>query len=72
MRLLRQSGVNVEVSRRDAALPADAEALIRDAQRKMAPVGGIFVLAAVLKDNLMENQTQEAFQAVAAPKYAGV
>ena len=71
VRQLRQRGVNVEVSKRDVTLPSEAEALIRDTQKRMAPVGGLFILAAVLKDNLMENQTQEAFQAVAAPKHAG-
>merc|ERR1719431_1286267 len=70
VRLLRRAGVNVEVSKRDVTLPSEAEALIRDTQKMMAPVGGIFILAAVLRDNLMENQTQEDFQTVAAPKQA--
>ena len=39
--------------------------------RKLGPLGGIFHLAAVLKDGLFENQTIEAFQAVIKPKYQG-
>lgn len=38
---------------------------------ELGPLGGIFHLAVVLRDGLLENQTIEAFQAVNKPKYHG-
>lgn len=38
------------------------------AANKLAPVGGIFNLAAVLRDALLENQTEGDFEMVSAPK----
>ena len=49
----------------------EGAACVVEMARKLGPLGGIFHLAAVLKDGLFENQTIEAFQAVSKPKYHG-
>ncbi|XP_063380019.1 fatty acid synthase-like [Cydia fagiglandana] len=67
IRRWRSTGVRVLVSLADAATAAGARALLLEAAAA-APVGGIFNLAAVLRDALLENQTPEAFRAVAEPK----
>ncbi|XP_063382180.1 fatty acid synthase-like [Cydia fagiglandana] len=61
------SGVCVLVSNADATTVAGARALLQEAS-SAAPVGGIFNLAAVLRDALLDNQTQDTFSAVAKPK----
>ncbi|KAM7297553.1 fatty acid synthase-like [Ixodes scapularis] len=66
----RMAGAKVAVSRADAATEEGARALLREAA-VLGPVGGIFNLALVLRDALMENQTAEAFEAVCRPKVAG-
>ncbi|XP_049874376.1 fatty acid synthase [Pectinophora gossypiella] len=67
VRRWRARGVRVLVSRTDAATPAGARALLRDAAA-LAPVGGVFNLAAVLRDAFLENLAPDDFRAVAAPK----
>ncbi|XP_063632471.1 fatty acid synthase-like [Cydia splendana] len=67
IRRWRSAGVVVLVSQADAATAAGARALLREAAAA-APVGGIFNLAAVLRDALLENQTPDTFRAVAEPK----
>lgn len=47
-----------------------AEKLLKDAA-KLGPVGGIFNLAAVLRDAFMENQTEADFKTVCKPKVEG-
>lgn len=66
----RLAGAKVAVSRADAATEEGARALLREAAA-LGPVGGIFNLAMVLRDALLENQTTEAFEAVCRPKVAG-
>ncbi|KAI8423484.1 hypothetical protein MSG28_012600 [Choristoneura fumiferana] len=66
----RKQGVRVEVSTLDATTAAGARALLGEAART-APVGGIFNLAAVLRDAFLENQTPDGFRAVAKPKIDG-
>ncbi|XP_061706672.1 fatty acid synthase-like [Cydia pomonella] len=61
------SGVHILVSSKDTTTAAGARALLEQAAA-LAPVGAIFNLAAVLRDAFFENQTPEAFQAVAKPK----
>ena len=70
MRVWREQGVNVLVSTADITKRSGAEALIKESQ-SLAPVGGIFHLAMVLRDGFMENQTPELFQQVAASKVTG-
>ncbi|XP_014215720.1 fatty acid synthase [Copidosoma floridanum] len=66
----REAGVNVVISTEDVTSLAGAERLISQASR-CAPVGGIFNLAAVLKDNFLENLEEKDFKAVALPKVDG-
>ncbi|XP_014669584.1 PREDICTED: fatty acid synthase-like [Priapulus caudatus] len=65
----RNLGVKVEVSKMDASIEAQARQLI-DVTQQMAPLGGIFHLAAVLRDGLFENQTAETFSEVNKSKMA--
>ncbi|XP_042150461.1 fatty acid synthase-like [Ixodes scapularis] len=66
----RLAGAKVAVSRADMATEEGARALLREAAA-LGPVGGIFNLALVLRDALLENQTAEAFEAVCRSKVAG-
>lgn len=45
------------------------ETFLREVQLRHGPIGGVFHLAAVLKDTLFENQTKELFQELAVAKY---
>lgn len=63
-------GINVVVTKSDASIIEGAEQLI-DTATELAPVGGIFNLAAVLCDSLIENLTENEFRKVAAPKIDG-
>ncbi|XP_076656220.1 fatty acid synthase-like [Halictus rubicundus] len=67
VRRWRESGVNVAISTVDATTMAGAKKLVEDSN-KMAPVGGIFNLAAVLVDNVLEYLEEIDFVKVAAPK----
>lgn len=69
VRRWRESGVNVSISTVDATTMAGTKKLIEDSS-KIAPVGGIFNLAAVLVDNVLENLDEKDFDKVAAPKVA--
>ena len=66
----REAGVKVTISTRNVSSLEDTRALITEAT-KLGPVGGLFNLAMVLQDGLMENQTAEMFQRVASPKVTG-
>ncbi|XP_038206276.1 fatty acid synthase-like [Zerene cesonia] len=66
----RERGVRVAVSTADVSRAAGARALLADAAA-LAPVGGIFNLAAVLRDAFLENLTPDDFRAVATPKIDG-
>ncbi|KAL8163353.1 UNVERIFIED_CONTAM: hypothetical protein K2H54_018774 [Gekko kuhli] len=66
----RHLGVQVLVSTTDVVTLKGAQALIQEASQ-LGPVGGIFNLAMVLKDAMLENQTPELFQEVNKPKYTG-
>lgn len=70
IRRWRQDGVDVHVSAGDISELRTANRLVREAHQRR-PVGGIFHLAMVLADGLMENQTAETFQKVADPKVRG-
>ncbi|XP_071632956.1 fatty acid synthase [Temnothorax longispinosus] len=63
----RESGVKVVVFTEDVTTFAGAERLIQDSNR-LAPVGGIFNLAAVLRDALIENLEEADFKTVILPK----
>jgi len=66
----RRQGVQVLVSTSDASSPDGARSLIAEAAQ-LGPVGGVFNLAMVLRDAMLENQTPEFFQDVNKPKYDG-
>lgn len=61
------SGVDVSIDTNDVTTLKGAQNLIA-AANKLAPVGGVFNLAAVLCDGLLEDQTQDDFKLVSAPK----
>ncbi|XP_003739693.1 fatty acid synthase [Galendromus occidentalis] len=68
----RTAGVRVWISDRDVSIAEQAEALVLEAESSSGlPVGGIFNLAVVLRDALIENQTPEYFELVCAPKVGG-
>lgn len=66
----RRQGVQVLVSTSDASTLDGARGLIAEAAQ-LGPVGGVFNLAMVLRDAMLENQTPELFQDVNKPKYSG-
>ncbi|GAB6033131.1 hypothetical protein CHUAL_012740 [Chamberlinius hualienensis] len=70
IRVWRQLGVTVLVSSSDITTVEGATKLINEANN-LAPVGGIFSLAMVLRDAFMENQTVESYIAVTNPKVRG-
>uniref|UniRef100_A0A8C2AHL1 Fatty acid synthase n=1 Tax=Cyprinus carpio TaxID=7962 RepID=A0A8C2AHL1_CYPCA len=63
-------GIQVLVSTSDVSSMAGTERLINEACR-LGPVGGIFHLAMVLKDGMLENLTPQHFTDVNKPKYGG-
>ncbi|XP_066093790.1 fatty acid synthase [Saccopteryx bilineata] len=66
----KRQGVQVLVSTSNASSLDGARSLITEAAQ-LGPVGGIFNLAMVLRDAMLENQTPELFQDVSKPKYSG-
>ncbi|XP_028825311.1 fatty acid synthase [Denticeps clupeoides] len=66
----QNAGVQVLVSTSDVSTQEGAEHLINEACR-LGPVGGVFHLAMVLKDGMLENLTPEQFVDVNKPKYNG-
>ncbi|NWR04682.1 FAS synthase, partial [Paradoxornis webbianus] len=63
-------GVKVLVSTSDIGTLEGTQKLIEEALQ-LGPVGGIFNLAVVLRDGMIENQTPELFGEVNKPKYSG-
>ncbi|KAL2077918.1 hypothetical protein ACEWY4_025603 [Coilia grayii] len=63
-------GVNVLVSTCDVSTPEGTEQLIAEAS-KLGPVGGVFHLAMVLKDGMLENLSPEKYLVVNKPKHHG-
>ena len=70
IRLWRESGVNVRVPTGNISQLHAVKNVINQAQ-ELGPVGGVFHLAMVLVDGLMENQTPQTFQKSAEPKVRG-
>ncbi|XP_061823044.1 fatty acid synthase [Nerophis lumbriciformis] len=66
----RSQNVDVLVSTSDVSTPEGAEKLITEAC-KLGTVGGVFHLAMVLQDGMLENLTPQQFKAVNKPKYDG-
>ncbi|EFN67939.1 Fatty acid synthase [Camponotus floridanus] len=63
----RNNGIKVIISTADTTTLSDVECLIDDSNR-LAPVGGIFNLAVVLRDALFENLHVADFETVISPK----
>lgn len=63
-------GVHVRVSTKDVGSLEETCDLLEETSQ-LGPVGGIFNLAMVLKDAMLENQTPQLFQDVNKPKYMG-
>ncbi|CAL8303726.1 unnamed protein product [Lota lota] len=66
----QSQGVEVLVSTSDVSTMEGAERLVTEA-RRLGPVGGVFHLAMVLKDGMLENLTPQLFLDVNKPKYDG-
>nr|UEN71130.1 fatty acid synthase 2 [Glyphodes pyloalis] len=66
----RDHGVKVVISKTDVTTLAGAKALLTESAA-LGPVGGVFNLAAVLRDAYLENQTPADFKVVAKPKVDG-
>ncbi|CAF94659.1 unnamed protein product, partial [Tetraodon nigroviridis] len=66
----QSQGVEVLVSTRDVSTLEGTKRLIAEASA-LGPVGGVFHLAMVLKDGMLENLTPELFIDVNKPKYEG-
>ncbi|XP_030143528.4 fatty acid synthase [Taeniopygia guttata] len=63
-------GIKVLISTSDIGTLEGTQQLIGEALQ-LGPVGGIFNLAVVLRDGMIENQTPELFWEVNKPKYSG-
>jgi len=70
LRRWREKGIHVVVSKADVTTLVGAEQLIQESNQ-LAPVGGIFNLAAVLRDALFENLQEADFKLVMSPKVNG-
>lgn len=70
VRRWRESGVKVTISTADVTTLSGAKRLFAESN-KLAPVGGVFNLAAVLRDALIENLKEADFKAVMSPKIDG-
>ncbi|CAH1958955.1 unnamed protein product [Acanthoscelides obtectus] len=70
IRRWREQGVKVLVSTADATTDKGAKRLLEEAN-ELGPVGGIFNLAVVLRDAMMENQSEADFKTVCKPKVDG-
>ncbi|KAK8777047.1 hypothetical protein V5799_029608, partial [Amblyomma americanum] len=66
----QHAGAKVIVSKADVSTEQGARQIIQEATN-VGPVGGIFNLAMVLRDALLENQTPESFETVCKPKCDG-
>ncbi|XP_060535886.1 fatty acid synthase [Cylas formicarius] len=70
IRRWKEKGVRVLVSTADATTDKGAKRLLEESN-ELGPVGGIFNLAAVLRDKMMKNQTEADYKAVCRPKVDG-
>lgn len=63
----RKTGAKILVSKTNVVDEESAVKLLNEAET-LGPLGGIFNLALVLQDSLLENQTPEKYEAVIKPK----
>lgn len=67
VRRWRDKGVKVHIFKLEAMTLSNVERLFAESN-KLAPVGGMFNLAAVLRDALLMNMDEEKFKEVTSPK----
>ncbi|XP_039309372.1 fatty acid synthase-like [Solenopsis invicta] len=67
VRCWRENGVKIIIFTEDVTTSSGAQRLIQESNR-LAPVGGVFNLAAVIRDALFENLEEADFKAVISPK----
>lgn len=70
IRRWRDRGVTVQIDTNDVTTLDGARSLLK-AANKLATVGGIINLAAVLRDGLLDDQTEADFKTVCRPKVDG-
>ncbi|CAH0546412.1 unnamed protein product [Brassicogethes aeneus] len=70
IRRWRENGTNVLVSTADSTTDKGAKRLMEEANQ-LGQIGGIFNLAVVLRDAMMENQSEADFKTVCKPKVDG-
>lgn len=70
IRRMKAAGATIVVSNSDVSSFAGAATLVQEAQN-LGTLGGIFHLAMVLKDSILENQTVESFEEACASKVQG-
>ncbi|KAJ8950730.1 hypothetical protein NQ318_011221 [Aromia moschata] len=66
----RFSGITVRINVDDTSSLEGARELVGEA-KQLGPVGGVFNMALVLRDAIIENQTRENFKEVFKAKHAG-
>ncbi|XP_039309277.1 fatty acid synthase-like [Solenopsis invicta] len=67
VRRWRENGVKIIIFIEDVTTPSGAQRLIQESNQ-LAPVGGVFNLAVVIRDALIENLKEADFKAVILPK----
>ncbi|KAB0796701.1 hypothetical protein PPYR_10762 [Photinus pyralis] len=67
VRRWRNDGVNIVISKTDATTERGANQLVKEAAQ-LGPVGGIFNLAAVLRDSMIMNMSKDDFKVACLPK----
>lgn len=67
VRRWQERGVRIVLDKSDVTRESGVVALLQTAE-KLAPVGGLFNLAAVLRDDIIENLTAGDFETVCVPK----
>ncbi|MDC0708175.1 amino acid adenylation domain-containing protein [Stigmatella sp. ncwal1] len=68
---LREQGVRVEYRQADIADYGQISALLREVEREVAPLGGVFHSAGVLDDGVLRQQSWARFETVLRPKARG-
>ncbi|KAK3092037.1 hypothetical protein FSP39_024632 [Pinctada imbricata] len=69
-RLWNAEGVQVEIMTNNIKVETECKRLLENSM-KMGPIGGIFNLAMVLKDGMLDSQSVESFSTVLEPKVMG-
>ncbi|GLH14335.1 Fatty acid synthase [Gryllus bimaculatus] len=70
VRRWREAGIEILISTHNVTTEEGTTLLLQDSA-KLGPIGGIFNLAAVLRDSFLENLTEKDFQTVCLPKIDG-